>query len=221
MVAGGGGPLGGDELSLDVAVAAGARLRVGSAAATVLQPSVVGLETCLQITADVSDDAFLEWEPEPTVVAADANLTMQTTIRASPSASVVWREVVALGRYGETGGTITTSMTIDADQPVLRQSTMLGCAAPAGWDGPAVLGSARVLGTLVVLGSARDACSERVAAARVPGVERVALQLESGGLLVCALGRSTLDVVRALDHVHSAAVAPTSTSCQRSARPSH
>src|SRR4051794_14611760 len=62
------GPVGGDVLKLDLAVGAGARLDVRSAAASIVLPGPHGEASSLTVRADVATRAALDWAPEPTVL---------------------------------------------------------------------------------------------------------------------------------------------------------
>lgn len=198
LVAAAGGPLGGDDVALELAVCEGAHLRVGSAAATLVQPGTGMAPARIAVTARTAPGAVLRWMPEPTVVAAGAHLEMRTTLRCAPGATVAWREVLVLGRLGEPPGTVTSSVHVDLGaQPVLRQDTRLGPQAAPGWDGAAVAGRHRVLGTLLLLGPAGLASPITLAAPA--GTRCAILPLEAGGMLVTALGETTLGVRRLLD----------------------
>lgn len=200
LVAAAGGPLGGDDVALDIEVRDRAHLRVGSAAATLVQPGADEAPARIAVTAHVAPDAVLRWLPEPTVVASGARLEMRTTLCCAPGATIVWREVLVLGRLDEHPGTVTSSLHVDVgDTPVLRQHTGLGPGSAPGWDGPAVAGGHRVLGSLLLLGPAGPP-----SAAALPSSDRTrsaVLSLEAGGVLVIALGETTLDVARLLDAV--------------------
>jgi len=204
LVAGAGGPLGGDDLHLDVDLGADARLDVASVAATIVQrgfsaPGRPSGPARFSIRADLGEDASLRWEPEPIVVCSGATLQVHTSVRCARGAALVWREILVLGRLGETGGTASLTMVVDvADRPVLRQTIWVGAAAPTGWDGAAGSGGHRVIGSMLLLGAAADA---------LPRVEpdgaTAVLTLEAGGLLVTALGDTSLNVRRRLDAVRS------------------
>jgi urease accessory protein len=201
LVAGAGGPLGGDDLHLDIDVTAGAALRLGSAAAMIVQPGRArtgeqARAARLTVRADVGAGASLRWEPEPTVVAAGASLEAHARVRCGPGASLVWREILVLGRHDQRGGTVTSTLVVDIDaRPLLRQTTNAGPGAPPGWDGPAGFGGHRVLGTMLLLGEVARAVAPRARSGAVP---HAVLPLEAGGVLVTALGATTLDVRRIL-----------------------
>src|SRR5690606_35769171 len=78
LVQGAGGPLGGDELSLTLAVGAGARLDLRGAAATVVQPGADGGCARWSVTAAVA--GCLHWAPEPSIVTDGAELDSRLRI---------------------------------------------------------------------------------------------------------------------------------------------
>ncbi|MGH3838625.1 MAG: urease accessory protein UreD, partial [Pseudonocardiaceae bacterium] len=96
-----GGPLGGDELALDVRLKAGTCLQVRSAAATVVQPSSLAAATQWTVVADLAEGAVLDWRPEPTVICDDAELRSSMTVVLQGGARAMLREVVVLGRAGQ------------------------------------------------------------------------------------------------------------------------
>jgi urease accessory protein len=201
MVAGAGGPLGGDELHLDIDVAAGAQLRIGSAAAMVVQPGQPGAGDPADVArftvrAELGAGASLYWEPEPTVVTAGAALESSAHIRCAGDVNLVWREILVRGRLDQLGGTMSSALICDVDErPVLRQTTRVGPGSAPGWDGPAGLAGQRVLGTVLLLGAAAGGIDPIAADGAAP---YAVMRLEGGGVLVTALGATTLDVRRAL-----------------------
>lgn len=149
-----GGPLGGDDLALTVAVGARARLAVHSAGATLVQPGA-GTDVPARWTVDLQVRAAgrLHWAPEPTVVTDGAALesTLHVTLGAGAAATV--REIVVLGRHGQRGGryTGTTHVAVDG-APLLAHTVLLDGADPA-LCGPAGTGGARAVGSLVWAGA--------------------------------------------------------------------
>jgi urease accessory protein len=145
-------PLGGDRLRIDVDVAAGARLTVDSAAATVSLPDRERRQACYDIRLTVGEDAELRWLPEPVIAARGSDLRMTTRVRLAAGARLVLREELVLGRHGEDPGHLATRLTVDHDgRPLLDQALAFGPGAAPGWDGPAVLGPHRTLGQLLLV----------------------------------------------------------------------
>lgn len=154
------GPLAGDRLVLDLQVGRGARLTLRSAAATVALPSRADGPSRLLVRAAVGAGATLEYLPEPTVAATGCDHRMAAEVTLAPGSTLLWREELLLGRHGEMPGALATSLRVDLDdptgsrgrpgaRPLLRHELALGPDAP-GQAGPAVLGGARAVGTLLV-----------------------------------------------------------------------
>lgn len=146
------GPIGGDELHLAVTVGAGAALTVRSVAASVVLPGATGAASTLDVDADVGPGATLRWLPEPTVVVRACDHRATALVRLSPDAQLVWREVVVLGRHGETPGSLLQRLRVDVDgRPLVRNDLAVGPRWPASL-GPAGLGQARAVATALVVG---------------------------------------------------------------------
>jgi urease accessory protein len=121
------GPLGGDELEVTVAVAAGARLYLRSAASTLVLPGRnVELSTGKWFF-EVGPDAGFDIDLEPTVVAGAAAHHVVTVVALADSANVRIRERVQLGRADEPGGRWRGELIADRDgEPLLRHTLELG-----------------------------------------------------------------------------------------------
>ena len=160
-----GGPLGGDELGLDVEVGAGAALAVHSAGATLVQPGAgasAGTAARWTVTTRVGAGGRLDWAPEPTVVADGAALESTLRVELAPGAAATVREIDVLGRHGQRGGRYTGGLDVVVDGvPLLAHSTVLDGADPA-LCGPAGTAGSRAVGTLVHAGTdlAREARGE-------------------------------------------------------------
>jgi len=123
-------PLGGDTIRVRVVVAAGARLRLRSAAATVALPGAVTVES--HATWDVEVAGELDLDPEPTVVAGGSHHLTTTRLQLTGPAQVRLRERVQIGRSGERQGFWSGSLHADAEgAPLLRHRVELGTGAIA------------------------------------------------------------------------------------------
>lgn len=192
LVGGAGGPLGGDDLALDIAVGAGARLTVRTAAASVALPGAG--PSVVTVRATVGAGGELEWLPEPVVVAGSCDHHMVAFITLEAGAGLVWREELVLGRHGEAGGSVVTRAHVDlAGAPLLRQEVALGPLHPAA-AGPAVTAGARAVGTLLVAGPGRSP-----ARGTVLGPGAAVLPLAGGGAQVVALAADAISLRRLLD----------------------
>jgi len=192
LVGSAGGPLGGDDLELRIEVGDGAALSIGSVAASVALAGPAPSMT--RVHAVVGHGAALSWNPEPLIVTGRADHRVEVRLDVAADADVWWRDVLALGRTGEEPGRATVALRADrAGRPWVRHE--IGVGVP-GFDGPAVLGPARVVGS--VLASADPGVPGRPA-------ERGLAELrpEAGGSITVALAadRPALDrslAVRAL-----------------------
>jgi urease accessory protein len=190
LVAGAAGPMGGDQLALDVEVAAGASLTVRSVAASVALPGPDGAPSDLRVTVRVAAGGVLRWLPEPLVAAAHCRHRARVDIEAEAGAAVVWREELVAGRHGEPGGSATSRLSVQvAGRPLLRHEIRLG-PGYAGWDGPAVVGAARAVGSILVMGHSAAEARDRAARLLVDHLgsgRGVVLPLAGPGIQVVAV----------------------------------
>jgi len=162
LVASAAGPLGGDVVTIDVRVGAGAALTVRTAAASLALPGREGAPSAVTVTAEVGPGASLHWLPEPLVAVAGCRHTASATVRLADGADLVWRDEVVLGRHGEPPGDIVTRLAVDvAGHPLARHELRAGPSAP-GWDGPGALGPCRAAGSLLLAGPAHGAAQPAV-----------------------------------------------------------
>jgi urease accessory protein len=219
VVGGAAGPIGGDELELRISVGPGAFLRVRTAAASIALPGPDGLESALRVTVDVAAGARLEYLPEPVVVSAGARHATIIRVTLAEGASLLLRDELLLGRYGEAGGACRTELRVTyAGRPLLRQSLEVS-GTDAADRGPAVLAGHRGVGTLLHVESALDthpagandmpagqagrqtaaAVEVQTTAATVVGQPTVAVMPLAGpGILVTALANDAVTLRRRL-----------------------
>ncbi|MEU2744780.1 urease accessory protein UreD [Streptomyces collinus] len=146
------GPLGGDHFTVEGRVEEGARLSVGSAAATIALPGQAKGDARYDVRLEVADGAELHWLPEQLISAQGSDLRVSTRVELAATARLVLREEQVLGRVGEEPGRLTSRLTVRiAGQAVLDQELACGPGAPGGWDGPAVLAGHRAVGQLIVV----------------------------------------------------------------------
>ena len=150
LVASGAGPVGGDDLRLEVEVGRGASLVVRSAAAAMVLPGPRGMPSSLRVQARVGGS--LRWEPEPTILVEGCDHRTTTIIDLAEDATLVWREVVVLGRHEEPTGSLLQRLHVDRDgAPLLRTELPIGPRWP-GAEGPAGTDGAHVVTSLLVVG---------------------------------------------------------------------
>ena len=169
--------LAGDDVGVEVVVEEGAWVEVVEPSGTVAYP-MRGGRAHWRVSLAVDDGASVRWRGLPFVVAAGADVGRSTSVRLGDGAVVVLREVLVLGRSGEPGGAVGSRLRVDGvDGPVLAEDLLLGPGRPS----VGVVGDARVLDTVTVLGARAGAAPE--------GVTR--LELEGGGTQLRWLGAAT------------------------------
>ncbi|MFF0306355.1 urease accessory protein UreD [Streptosporangium sp. NPDC004379] len=181
------GPLGGDDLALDIEVGPGSELEVLSVASTLVLPGTG--ESALTVTARVGAGASLRFAPEPTVLAAGCLHRSAVRLTLEEGARVSWREEIVFGRYGERPGRCHARFdAVTPAGPLLRQELVVGDPVTDG--SPAVYGDARCVGSVLVTG--------RAPASSV-GDGWAMLPLAGPGTLVSALAADAVELRRRLD----------------------
>jgi urease accessory protein len=149
-----GGMAGGDHFAVDLALEAGARLVVTTAAAEKVYRSL-GTEARLDVTASLADGAELTWLPQETILFDRARLLRTITIALEADARLLLAETVVFGRtaMGE-----TVREGVFADRWRVRRDGRLIFAENFGLDGAvgdrlreaAVAASRTALGTVLM-----------------------------------------------------------------------
>ncbi len=187
------GPIGGDDVTIEIDVAAGAGLTIRSAAAMVALPGTTGVPSRLTIRAIVAGS--LRWLPEPSVAAAGCDHVVETMIQIADGGSVEWREELVLGREGERPGKWRASLQADlGGKPLLRHVLAIGSD---GWDGPAVIGAARATGSILLAGD------NAPASGAVAAEGYAVLPLAASGILITAVASDAVDLRALLDRAKS------------------
>lgn len=94
----GGGMVSGDEHHLDVTVGAGATAFFGTQSSTKVYRSPGGLPCVQRTRANLGENAFLAWVPDPVQAFAGARYRQQQEIRMAGSAGLVWVDGFTAGR---------------------------------------------------------------------------------------------------------------------------
>lgn len=173
LVHGAGGPLGGDSLSLEVDVGAGAALTVRSAGATLVQPGRGVAPARWAATVAVGAGGRLDWAPEATIVTDGAVLDTHLRVDLAAGARALVREVVVLGRHGRPGGRYRGELTVTVGGEVLLAHATVLDGADAALSGPGGSAGARAVGMLLLAGQA-PATDRPVGLAPAGGPTRVA-----------------------------------------------
>lgn len=151
LVGGAAGPLGGDQLMLEMQVGDGAQLCVRSVAATIVLPGPARSEVCIE--AHVGPGGSLDWAPEPVISVAESDHAQRTTIELATGSELRWHESLVLGRTGERPGALCTSLrVVRHGRALTHQDLRLGRSA-CGWNGPASIGDAGAVVSEVVVGA--------------------------------------------------------------------
>jgi urease accessory protein len=191
LVGGAGGPLGGDDLTLEITIGAGASLTVRTAAASIALPGTGPSK--VQVRATVAAGGELRWLPEPVVAVAGCDHRMEVTLDLEAGAVLVWREELVLGRHKESGGSVVTRANVDlAGQPLLRHELALGPRHPTA-AGPAVIAGARAVGSLLLAGQ------EMTVPAVTLGPTAAVLPLAGAGVQIVVLAEGAVELRRLLD----------------------
>lgn len=196
LVGGAGGPLGGDDLAVEIEVGPGADLTVRSAAASVAQPGHRPGPSRLRVRADVGAGGTLRWMPEPLVAAAGCDHRMDATLDVAGTGRVVWWEELVLGRHRQPSGTLTSRLHVDVDgAPLLRHEVGLGPGYPHA-AGPAIVGAARAVGSVLLVNPLRG--PDRMPTTAT-GPTAAVLALDGPGVQVVALAPDALALRRMLE----------------------
>jgi urease accessory protein len=191
------GPLGGDHFAVEAEVGEGARLHVGSAAATIALPGQAKGDARYDVRLDVRAGGELRWLPEQLISAQGSDLYVSSRVELRSGARLVFREEQVLGRVGEQPGRLTSRLTVRLDERLLLdQELSCGPGAPGGWDGPAMLGGHRALGQLLVV---RPEFEREPPVARLLGEYAALMPLAGPAALVSALAPDALLLRRVLD----------------------
>jgi urease accessory protein len=115
------GPLAGDHDRVEIVVESGT-LEVEPVAACVALPGVE--RTVLELDVTVGDGARLVLEDAPLVVAEGADVLRTTTIRLGAGATAVVRDLVILGRAGESPGRLESLLRVEGPDGVILHDAL-------------------------------------------------------------------------------------------------
>lgn len=190
LVAGAAGPVGGDDLRLKIDVGNGAALVLRSVAATLVLPGPHAQSSRSEVTVHVAEHGTLVWLPGTVIAAQGCHHHAITHVMLEPGARLLIREELVLGRHGEQPGRIRQRLRVClGDHPLYDQELSVGAEA-RGWDGPAVMGSRRALGSLLIVDP--DWGKERVHLPPLTVADTALLQLSGPAILVTALANDGL-----------------------------
>lgn len=168
--------LAGDDVRIEVDVDDGLALELVEVAGTVAY-DMQGGSADWHVDVRLGAGAALVWDALPFVVATGAQVRRRARLDLAEDARSVLRETFVLGRTGEAGGHLTTTTDARlADRPLLVETLTVD---PATRADPALLGGARCLDTVTLLGARYEG--------EVPDGADV-LQLDRPGTLVRTFG---------------------------------
>lgn len=140
--------LSGDDVRIEVDVAPGAWLDVVETTGTVAYEG--DSPSSWTIDATVGDEAVLTWAGKPFVVSDGITTHRDTRIRLHGTGRVLIQEKIVLGRAGQTGGDLTTSLNATDDTGPVQVEHLDLTRHARGM--PGVLGTLRSLDTVTALG---------------------------------------------------------------------
>lgn len=199
------GPVGGDHLTLDVQVSTRSTLSLRSVAASMVFPGPSKLSSRTEVNIDVAHDGSLSWLPEPTVLVRGCDHVADTTIALASTTSLVWREELVLGRWGETSGSVQQHLRVTrAGRVMVHLGMRLGPRWPESF-GPAGVADALVVASMVMVGppalGALAAPPRRDDGVHHDDVSWQSFAVDDDAMVIQALGPSIERVRTALDAV--------------------
>ncbi len=177
LVGGAAGPLGGDDLRVEIEVRPGADLCVRSVAAAVALPGP--RPSYYTVHASVAAGGRLHWAPEPLIAAAGCDHHAVTVVDVADGGVVRWRDDIVRGRHGEESGTVRTDTTVRYAGRTMHRHTL---SVGPGTGSAAILGRHRVFRSELVV-NAGNPCTPYAA----PGV--TVMPLAGPATLTYALDR--------------------------------
>jgi urease accessory protein len=193
LTAGAAGPVGGDHLRLSIDVGPGAALVLRTVAATLVLPGPHGQPSRSELSVRVAERGILVWLPGPVIAARGCHHETVTRVTLEPGARLLLREELLLGRHAERPGSIRQRLRVClGDRPLYDQTLALGPGA-TGWDGPAVSGGRRALGSILVVDPAWDGGARDVLAPSARA-DSALMPLSGPGVLVTALANDALSL---------------------------
>ena len=137
--------LDGDRVLIEIEVGVGCTLELEDVGGTVAYPGT----SSWHVRARIGEGGRLLWNSLPFVVTSEGHARRRTDLELGAGAVVLLRETLVLGRHGEIGGSIDSALTATDDRgPVLVERLEADAARP----GPGVLGTHRVMDSVIAIG---------------------------------------------------------------------
>jgi urease accessory protein len=190
------GPLAGDQLTLDLELLGNAQARL-TATGAMLAQGRAGQPSQLRTRVVVGEQSRLDADPGPLIACAGSRVDVRLDIELAASASLIWREVLVLGRIDEPAGAVRLYWdVVRGGRPLLRQSIDLSDVSTPNWAG--LLAGMRVMATELRVGPGVEACTVVGSATAV--VQRIA----DNATLTTVLADNAADASRVLARLASA-----------------
>ncbi|MFD7069994.1 urease accessory protein UreD [Streptomyces sp. NPDC059913] len=177
--------LSGDDVRIEVDVAPGAWLDVVETTGTVAYEG--DAPSSWTIDATVGDGAVLTWAGKPFVVSDGIATHRDARIRLHGTGRVLMQEKIVLGRAGQTGGDLTTSLNATDDTGPVQVEHLDLTRRARGM--PGVLGSLRSIDTVTALGWSPEPPGEPEAGTTGPGETYFRLDRAGAVLRWIGIGR--------------------------------
>lgn len=204
VAAGAAGPVGGDHWRLDVEVAAGATLMLGTVAATLALPGPHGHASWSEVNISVAERGTLIWLPGAQIAAANCRHSAFNRIDLADGARLYTREEVVLGRHGELPGNFRQRLRVTHGGTALYdQELAVGPESP-GWNSSAVTGGRRALGSIFIVDTSPENLELFPAVVSPSYPDTAIMRLAKDAVLITSLAADTIELRSRLD----AAVAP-------------
>jgi urease accessory protein len=142
--------LGGDHVEFDIDVGPGMWLELVETAGTVAYDAGA-IASSWTVRIRVATGGVLLWAGEPFVVAQGANVHRRSVIDLAGTAVACLRETLVLGRTGETGGSLRSTLSVRLDGRLLAIED-LDLTSADHRSLPGVIGTARIIDTVALLG---------------------------------------------------------------------
>ena len=194
LLGGAAGPLGGDDIDLELSVEKGASMCVRSVAATLVQPGARGGRSTARVNAEVAIGAALDWWPEPIVAIAGCDHHLDSRLDVARGAQVCWVDELVAGRHDEPTGSLSVRQRVRLNGRAVADHTVrIGPdIAGAGWHG-----SVRCILTAVRINHLDDVSTVREPIAPIiePTIRAACIAVEPGVTMWIVLG-SEVEAVR-------------------------
>lgn len=118
------GPVGGDDITLEISFAERVTARVRSVAATLVMPGAIPAPSQLTTRISLANESKVDWELEPMVSVQNSRHLSLTSVTAHQTAELQLSETLLLGRSNEPSGVIDLRQSVERDDVLLLDQTL-------------------------------------------------------------------------------------------------